>query len=185
MFFKKRILPIKNRKTEHHHWILHIRISLCTNFQLKLTILIVRTKFIQKRCFQSKKTKSERNHGILHIRIRLNFSLNWQFWIFGTNLPKKGNSNRKQNEQSNKLQAFAFGVVNVNSTIVFEHFEDLKNLIILNILKEKSVISCLLARFTRQKVPPLYQFLPCNFYKRKTYPKKLSDLSFSSFATLV
>ena len=34
------------------------------------------------------------------------------------------------------LQAVAFCVVNVNSTAVFKHFEDLKDLIILNILKE-------------------------------------------------
>ena len=33
------------------------------------------------------------------------------------------------------LQAFAFCVLNVNATVVFEHFEDLENLIILNILK--------------------------------------------------
>ena len=38
------------------------------------------------------------------------------------------------------LQASEFCVVNVNSTVVFKHFEDLKNLIILNILKEKSDI---------------------------------------------
>ena len=35
------------------------------------------------------------------------------------------------------LQAFAFCVLNVNSTVVFKHFEDLKDLIILNILKKK------------------------------------------------
>ena len=35
------------------------------------------------------------------------------------------------------LQEFALCVANVNSTAVFEHFEDLKNLIILSILKEK------------------------------------------------
>ena len=34
------------------------------------------------------------------------------------------------------LQEFAFCVVKVNSTVVFKHFEDLKDLIILNILKE-------------------------------------------------
>ena len=45
------------------------------------------------------------------------------------------------------LQAFAFCVVNVNSTVVFKHFEDLKDLIILNILKEKLVMSCLLGSF--------------------------------------
>ena len=37
-------------------------------------------------------------------------------------------------------QAFAFYVINVNSTVVFKHFEDLKDLIILNILKEKLVV---------------------------------------------
>ena len=35
------------------------------------------------------------------------------------------------------LQEFAFCVVKVNSAVVFKHFEDLKDLIILNILKEK------------------------------------------------
>ena len=34
-----------------------------------------------------------------------------------------------------RLQAFTFRVVNVNSTVVFKHFSDLKDLIILNILK--------------------------------------------------
>ena len=45
------------------------------------------------------------------------------------------------------LKAHAFYVVKVYSTIVFNHFEGLKDLIILNILKEKFVMSCLLASF--------------------------------------
>ena len=45
------------------------------------------------------------------------------------------------------LQAFAFCVVNVNSTVDFKDFENLKDLIILNILKEKLVISCPLGSF--------------------------------------
>ena len=44
------------------------------------------------------------------------------------------------------LQAVALCVVNVNSTAVFKHFEDLKYLI-LNILKEKMFMSCLLRSF--------------------------------------
>ena len=36
----KNVFSVWNRKSEHHHWILHIRISLGTKFQLKLTILI-------------------------------------------------------------------------------------------------------------------------------------------------
>ena len=39
------------------------------------------------------------------------------------------------------LQLFAFCVVKVDSAVVFKHFEDLKDLIILNILKEKLFMS--------------------------------------------
>ena len=45
------------------------------------------------------------------------------------------------------LQAFVFYVVKVNSAVVFKHFENLKDLIILNILKEKLVMSCLRGSF--------------------------------------
>ena len=41
----------------------------------------------------------------------------------------------------------AFCTVNVHSTVVFEHFEGLENLISLSILKEKLVISSLLGSF--------------------------------------
>ena len=65
----------------------------------------------------------------------LNFSLNWQFWVFGPNLPKKGYFQSKTEQAVQRLQALAFCVVNFKSTVVFEHFEDLKIFIILNILK--------------------------------------------------
>ena len=42
---------------------------------------------------------------------------------------------------------FTFCVVNANSTVGFKHFVDLKDFIILNFLKEKVVISCLLGSF--------------------------------------
>ena len=45
------------------------------------------------------------------------------------------------------LQAFAFCVENVNSTVVFKYLRDLNDLITLNILKEKLVMSCLLGSF--------------------------------------
>ena len=35
----KKVFPVKNRKSEHHHGILHIWISLGTKFQLKMLIL--------------------------------------------------------------------------------------------------------------------------------------------------
>ena len=44
-------------------------------------------------------------------------------------------------------QAFAFRVVNVNSTVVFKHFDDVRGFIFLNILKQKLVVSCLLTSF--------------------------------------
>ena len=53
----KKVFPVKNWKSEHHHWILHIQISLGTKFQLKLTILIFLTRFIQKGFFWSKTEK--------------------------------------------------------------------------------------------------------------------------------
>ena len=62
---------------------------------------------------------------------------------------------------------FAFCVVNVNSTIIFEHFEDLKNLIILNILKDKLDISCFLGSFCLSPIQDGDQFFPYNFYKRR------------------
>ena len=32
--FLKMVVPVKNRKSEHHHWILHIQFSLGTKIQL-------------------------------------------------------------------------------------------------------------------------------------------------------
>ena len=58
------------------------------------------------------------------------------------------------------LQAFAFYAVNVNSTVAFKHFEDLKFLIILSINKVK-IISKVMIKF-RSK----FQFqIPLQFYR--------------------
>ena len=53
----KREFLVESRKSEHHHWTLHVRISHGTNFQLKLTILIFRTKFAQKEYFSGLKQR--------------------------------------------------------------------------------------------------------------------------------
>ena len=69
-------------------------------------------------------------------------------WTKFTPPPKKKKYFQLKTEQAVQgLQAFAFCVVNVNSSIRFKHFENLKDLIILNILKENLVISCLLGSF--------------------------------------
>ena len=54
----KRVLPIKNGQSEHHHWILHIRISLGTKFQLKLTILIFFWPILLKKGISGRKRKN-------------------------------------------------------------------------------------------------------------------------------
>ena len=94
----RKIFMVKNRKIEHHHWILLIQISLGTKFQLKLTILIFWTKFAQKGYFQSKteKVNSTTEFCIFKLVLVPNFSLNWQFWFFWPDLPKKGFSGLKQ-----------------------------------------------------------------------------------------
>ena len=72
----KRVFPVKNRRSEHRNWILHIRISQGIQFQLTLTFLFIFffTKFVQKGYFRLKTEKS-------HLRVRpwslltiLNFS---------------------------------------------------------------------------------------------------------------
>ena len=44
-------------KSEHHYWILYIRISLGTNFHFKQTTFNFGIKFAQKRYFWSKREK--------------------------------------------------------------------------------------------------------------------------------
>ena len=53
----KRTFPVENEKSQKHHWIQHIRISLGINFHLKLTISTFWTKSAQKGHFWSKSKK--------------------------------------------------------------------------------------------------------------------------------
>ena len=88
----KRVFSVKNGKSEHHCWILLIRISLGTKFQLKLTILIFWTNITQKGYFRSKKEKKgEQHHWILHIRLSLGikFPLKLPTLIFRTKFTPK------------------------------------------------------------------------------------------------
>ena len=88
--FPKKVFPVKDRKSEHYHGIVHILISLGTKYQLKPIILSFWAKFTQKRYFQSKTEQA-----VLGLKA-----------------------------------AYAFCVVNINSTVVFKYFEDLIDLII-------------------------------------------------------
>ena len=46
---QKSVFLVECGKSEHYHWVLNIRISLGTKFQLKLTVLNFRAEFAQKR----------------------------------------------------------------------------------------------------------------------------------------
>ena len=55
--WRKKVFPIKNRKSEHHHCILQIRISLGIKFHLKMTTFIFWTKFPPTEYFWSEQKK--------------------------------------------------------------------------------------------------------------------------------
>ena len=82
---------VKNSKSEHHLWILHIQISLGTKFLLKLTISFFWIKFAQKGFLLVLNRKSEHKHWILQVQISLGnkFQLKLTSLIFAPNLPKK------------------------------------------------------------------------------------------------
>ena len=71
----KRVFPVKNGKSERHHWILHIQISLSNEFCFKQTVLNCGTNFAQKRCLP------KYHHWILHIWISLGAKFEFKLTI--------------------------------------------------------------------------------------------------------
>ena len=128
---------ISGKKTEHYHWILNIRISLATKFQLKLMILIFLTKstqkgtefqfkltiwifwtkVCQKRIFPVKSRKIGHHHWILYIGISLgtkfHFNSNKQFLIMWPNLPKKVILGRKWKNVNITIEFCLFNLAEV------------------------------------------------------------------------
>ena len=88
----KRVFSLKNRKRHHHQWTVYFRISLGNKFQLKVTILILWTKFAQKRYFWWKTEKVNITIEICLFELVWipNFNVNWQFLFFGGKLATKG-----------------------------------------------------------------------------------------------
>ena len=84
------VFLVKIGKSKHHHWILHIWISLGTKFHLKLGILIFGTKFAQKGYFWSKTEKVNTTIEFYIFEKGTRFQLKLTIWILGPNLPKKG-----------------------------------------------------------------------------------------------
>ena len=104
---------------------------------------------LPKDVFPVENRQREHHHGILNIWISLctKFQPKLKILNFWTKSTKKRYFQFKTEQAGHGLQAFAFCVVNVNSAVVSKHFEGLKDLIILNILKEKLIMPCLLGSF--------------------------------------
>ena len=118
--FHKKVFTIENRKSEHHHGILHIWISLGTKFQLKLTILIFLTRngksvwwnfssnwqfwfldqLCPKRYFWSKTEKVSTTYVL---NMWWNFSSNWQFWFLDQLCPKRYFQSKTEKVSTNKF----------------------------------------------------------------------------------
>ena len=100
-YLTKKGISNHKQKSDHHQWTLHIWISLSTKFQVKLTVLISWTRFALKDYFLSK--TEEMNITIdfclFELVLEPNFSLRWQFWFFGPELPKKGVSGQKKKKK--------------------------------------------------------------------------------------
>ena len=117
-----------SKKYENKHWIAHIRMNLGSKFQLQQTIF---EQISKNRMLLVKNRKTEHHHWILHIRISLsiNFHLKLTILSFRTKFTQKRVFPVENRTSSWWTTSVAFCVVNVNSTVVFKDFEDLKILI--------------------------------------------------------
>ena len=109
--YPKRVIPV----SERHHRIMHTLISLGTKFQFKPTTLIFWAKFDQRKYFRSKmeKLKITIEFCILKLVLLLHFNLNWQFWFFGPNLPKKFYLRSKKENLNITVELCIFKLVSV------------------------------------------------------------------------
>ena len=153
----------KQRKwTPHIFYIIPlIQISLVRNISSNWQFWFFELN-LPKMVFPVKNRKCEHRDGILHIWISIGtkFQLKLIILSFWTKFTQKRYFQLKTEQAVQGLQPFAFCVVNVNSTVAFKHFEDLKDLKILNISKVK-MISKVMIKF-RSK----FQFqIPLQFYR--------------------
>ena len=146
---KKGFSGLKQKKWTPHifYIILHIQISLVQNFSSNWQFWFFGPN-LPKKVFPVKNRKSEHHHGILHIWISLGtkFQLKLIILSFWTKFTQKTFPVEKR-ISCPRTTSVSFLCSKLNSTVVFKHFENLKDPIILNILKEKLVMSCLLGSF--------------------------------------
>ena len=94
---------------------MHIEISLCAKFQLKITILIFWTIFAKKRYFWSKREKNEHHHSMMDIHISLcaKFQLKITMLIFCTKFAQKWYFWSKGEKISSTIEFYIFKLVYV------------------------------------------------------------------------
>ena len=87
---KKNVFLVENRKSEHNHWILHIRISLGAKFQCNSSFDFW-TKIYPERIFLVENRKSKHYHWILDIQISVTtkFQFRQPILNFGTKFAQK------------------------------------------------------------------------------------------------
>ena len=114
--------------------VLNIQISLVRNFSSNWQFWSFGSN-LPKKVYPLQNRKSEYHHGILHIWICLGtkFQLKLIILSFWTKSTQKRYFQSKTEQAFQGLQTFSFYAVSVNSTVVFKYFENLKDLIILNI----------------------------------------------------
>ena len=141
---------LKQKKWTPHifYIILHIQISLVRNFSPNWQFWFFGPNW-PKKVFPVENRQKEIHHGILYIWIspRTKFRLILIILSFSTKFSQKRYFTLKTEQAVQGLQLFTFFVVNVNSTVAFKRFEDLKDITVLNIFKEKLPMSCLLGSF--------------------------------------
>ena len=124
-FAKKGFSGLKQKKLISHIFYinLHIQISLVRNFSSNWQLSFFGSN-LPKKVFTGENRKSEHDHGILRIWISLStkFQLKLIILSFWTKFNQKRYFKLKTEWAVQRLQAFAFCVVNVNSTVVFKHF---------------------------------------------------------------
>ena len=110
---KKFISSLKQKKSEHHHWILHIWINWSNKYQLKLTILIFWSNLSPKGYFLSKTEKSDHHYWILHILISVGtkFQLKLAILTFSTKITQKGYFQCKVENVNTTIESYMFNLV--------------------------------------------------------------------------
>ena len=113
--YPKAIFPLKNKKREQYHWILHIRISPGTKISASTDNSDFLDEICPKRVFPIKNRKNGHHHWILHARIRVStkFQHKVSILIFWTNFAQKGYFHSKIKKENSVIEFCIFELVSI------------------------------------------------------------------------